>query len=146
MARIKKNQNPGLISTPEEDDFMREILGGCEMSDILMDMLEMAIKKQNPFSVSIEGDFENKLLGLYGYDVAEFKVKETDGRIETYEGAIKKGETVPKSAIDRKEFMGYLKKGIIEKENQRFILRLISWFLKKMSEDDRNSTGDTEEA
>ena len=145
MARIKKDQTRGECA-PEIDDFMNELLGGCEMSTILMDMLREAIDRQTPLSTSLNGKYEKMLLDLYGYDVVEIKVRESDGEISLFEGAIKKGEKVPEEPIDQREYYKYFKKPIIEEENQKFMLRFISWILKKMKEDENDSTGNSRKA
>lgn len=145
MARIKKDQPRGKCAS-EIDDFMKELIGGCEMSTILMDMLGEAIDRQTPFSTSLNGEYENMLLDLYGYDVVEIMVRESDGEISLFEGAIKKGEKVPEEPIDQTEYYKYLKKTIIGEENQKFMLRFVSWVLKKMKEDENDSTGNSRKA
>jgi hypothetical protein len=149
MARIEKDSSRR-ASSSAEDDFMNEMikneLSSCEMSSILMEMLEMAITRQNPFQVSLNSDNEDKLLGLYGYDLVEFPVKEEDGKIGYYEGAVKFGESVPKKALTKSQFVKYSKKSILDSENQMLILKIMAWLISKFNGNDSSKSGDSQEA
>lgn len=149
MARIDKDSSRR-ASSPAEDDFMNEMieneLSGCEMSRILMEMLEMAITKQNPFQVSLNSENEDRLLGLYGYELTEFPVKEEGGKIGYYEGAVKLGENVPKKALTKSQFVKYSKKSILDRENQMLVLKIMAWLISKFNGNDSSKSGNTEEA
>lgn len=143
MARIDKDSSRRAPS-PAEDDFMSETikneLSGCEMSSILMEMLEMAITRQNPFQVSLNSENEDRLLSLYGYELAEFPVKEEDGKIGYYEGAIKLGEKVPKKTLTKSQFVKFSKKSILDSENQMLILKIMAWLISKFNGNDNNKS------
>lgn len=138
MARVDKESSFPVPSSSGEDDFMKEVMNefsGCEMSELLLDMLETAITNQNPFNVSLNSENEDKLLELYGYSIVEFPIKEKGGKIEYYEGAIKSGEKVPKRALTRSQFTQYNKKAVLDRENQKLMIKIMSWLISKFKDD-----------
>ena len=116
-------------------EFVNEGLEGCELAHLLMDMLEMAITKQNPFNTSLNSENEDRLLGMYGYDLVELSVKDKDGHIEFHEGAIKRGDPVPKRALSHDQFSKYVKKSVLDRENQELIMRVVGWLISKFKGD-----------
>lgn len=143
MARVNKKGSsfPMFDSSDGEENVIREVVNefsGCEMSELLMDILETAITNQNPFTVSLNSENEDKLLELYGYSVVEFPIKDGSGSISYYEGAIKSGEKVPKRAIPRSQFTKYSKKAVLDRENQKLMLRVMSWLISKFGRDDND--------
>ena len=145
MARVNKKGSsfPSMFSSSdgEENDVIKEVVNefsGCEMSELLLDIIETAIFNQNPLTVSLNSENEDKLLELYGYSVVEFPVKENGGGISYYEGAIKSGDEVPKRAITKSKFAQYSKKAVLDRENQKLMLRVISWLISKFNKEDDN--------
>ena len=128
----------------EHVDFIDEMVdngfGGCEMSELLMEMLKSTLINQNPFNVSLSGSNEDRILGLFGYDLHDIAVKEKDGHIEHYEGAIKRGEVVPKHAISKNEFNKYIKKVVLDRESQELIVKIMGWLISKFNGNDLNKS------
>ena len=118
------------------DEMSDDGFGGCELSEILMDMLKNTILNQNPFNVSLSDQNEDRILKLFGYDLREFAVKEKNGRIEHYEGAIKHNEAVPKGVISSKEFTKYIKKSVLDRESQELMVKVIGWLISKFNNND----------
>ena len=141
MARIENESSFLTPSLPEGDDFMEEVMkniSGCEMSNLLMDMLKTAITNQNPFNVALNSENEDKLLDLYGYQIVEFPVKQSNGEIEYFEGALKKGEKVPKRPMTMSQYTSYSKKAILDGESQKLMIKVMSWLISKFKDDDNN--------
>lgn len=145
MARIKNDSSPefsssGMRKVKSSTDYLKEQLGAVDSGivSILIDMLEMSINKQNPFSTSIEGEFEDRLMEIYGYDECNLWVRDQYNSIHSYIGYVKKGEKAPEETIDWKDYVKYNKKYIIEIENQKLMLRVISWLNKVFPNDDSN--------
>ena len=143
MARINKKFSspvPSNSSGEEDLDFIDEMIdggfGGCEMSEILMEMLRTVICNQNPFNVSLSGPNEDRILGLFGYDLHDLAVREMDGHVEHYVGAIKRGESVPKRTISRSEYEKYVKKAVLDRESQELIVKIMGWLISKFNGND----------
>ncbi len=148
MVRPKKNlpseSRKGSVGDDYfKDDFIldeREIsqeLGGCEMSSLLMDMLELSISKQTPLCTSLSPENEEILLEYYGYVPDEFRVR-NGNRVETFKGVRKAGTEPIKGIISKEEFLAnHLRNKILDSKNQELALKILKWLIDKFMWEDK---------